>query len=113
MYVATRNDALASVIEKCPDSRKSDLVFYGQNGLSTSLCLCPCLCVCVCLCLCLRGGMCIGHQTHGLLSIKGDTNLNQAEAKSWKPRAMLRMHARMHALDKHLIKHARTRCTSM
>eukprot|EP00277_Geminigera_cryophila_P044554 CAMPEP_0173068282 /NCGR_PEP_ID=MMETSP1102-20130122/7316_1 /TAXON_ID=49646 /ORGANISM="Geminigera sp., Strain Caron Lab Isolate" /LENGTH=275 /DNA_ID=CAMNT_0013936105 /DNA_START=65 /DNA_END=892 /DNA_ORIENTATION=- len=32
VYVATRNDALASVIEKCPPARKSDLVFYGQNG---------------------------------------------------------------------------------
>jgi len=32
VYVATRNDALASVIAKCPTSRKSDLVFYGQNG---------------------------------------------------------------------------------
>jgi len=32
VYVATRNDALASVIEKCPKERKSDLVFYGQNG---------------------------------------------------------------------------------
>jgi len=32
VYVATRNDALASVIEKCPPTRKSDLVFYGQNG---------------------------------------------------------------------------------
>ena len=32
VYVATRNDALASVIAKCPPQRKSDLVFYGQNG---------------------------------------------------------------------------------
>ena len=32
VYVTTRNDTLASVIEKCPPARKSDLVFYGQNG---------------------------------------------------------------------------------
>ena len=32
VYVATRNDALASVISKCPDNRRGDLVFYGQNG---------------------------------------------------------------------------------
>ena len=32
IYVATRNDALSSVIDKCPASRKEDLVFYGQNG---------------------------------------------------------------------------------
>lgn len=32
IYVATRNDALASVIAKCPEHRRGDLVFYGQNG---------------------------------------------------------------------------------
>jgi hypothetical protein len=30
--VATRNDALATIIKTCPEKRKSDLVFYGQNG---------------------------------------------------------------------------------
>jgi hypothetical protein len=32
VYVATRNDALATIIKTCPEKRKSDLVFYGQNG---------------------------------------------------------------------------------
>lgn len=32
VYVATRNDALGSVIDKCPVDRRKDLVFYGQNG---------------------------------------------------------------------------------
>jgi len=32
VYVATRNDALTSVIKKCPENRRGDLVFYGQNG---------------------------------------------------------------------------------
>eukprot|EP00526_Cylindrotheca_closterium_P014917 CAMPEP_0113625336 /NCGR_PEP_ID=MMETSP0017_2-20120614/13087_1 /TAXON_ID=2856 /ORGANISM="Cylindrotheca closterium" /LENGTH=275 /DNA_ID=CAMNT_0000535447 /DNA_START=169 /DNA_END=996 /DNA_ORIENTATION=- /assembly_acc=CAM_ASM_000147 len=31
ILIATRNDALDGIIEKCPDSRKSDLVFL-QNG---------------------------------------------------------------------------------
>eukprot|EP00287_Rhodomonas_sp_CCMP768_P026083 CAMPEP_0202831702 /NCGR_PEP_ID=MMETSP1389-20130828/17009_1 /ASSEMBLY_ACC=CAM_ASM_000865 /TAXON_ID=302021 /ORGANISM="Rhodomonas sp., Strain CCMP768" /LENGTH=331 /DNA_ID=CAMNT_0049505463 /DNA_START=14 /DNA_END=1009 /DNA_ORIENTATION=- len=32
IYVCTRNDALDAVIDECPPSRRSDLVFYGQNG---------------------------------------------------------------------------------
>lgn len=32
IYVCTRNDALDAVIDECPPNRRSDLVFYGQNG---------------------------------------------------------------------------------
>eukprot|EP00960_Hanusia_phi_P058766 763979-Hanusia_phi.AAC.5 len=32
IYVTTRNDDLKGVLSDCPPSRKSDLVFYGQNG---------------------------------------------------------------------------------